>query len=234
MARTPNKGVDVVEDAPLNTEVLLAQHNQIAVRNEEQEARVRAVALQVGYSLPADCSSPDLIHRDIATNVRRSVEACLEVGRGLCVLKEACAHGEFISRLDALRIDKYVASRFMQSAIKFSTLGSESALVRALGNQTKLFEMLVLDDEEIQELELTGQTGELSLDDVATMSVKELRKALRETRETVSAKERVMADITAKNNELATQLAKQPLVQVQAPDEQLQDLRLECAGVRKI
>lgn len=227
MARTANKGVALVEDAPLNSEVLLAQHNQVAVMNEEQEARVRAKAAQVGYNLPADCTSPDLIHRDIATNMRRSVEACLEVGRGLCVLKEACAHGEFMDRLDALGIEDRVARRFMQSAAKFASLGSNSALTKAIGNQTKLFEMLVLDDEDIQELELTGQTGELSLDDVATMSVKELRKALRETREDKAAQGRVLADKNARIDELATKLAKQPLVQVLAPDEEAKQLRQE-------
>ena len=229
MARTASKGVALVEDAPLNTEVLLAQHNQVAVLNEEQETRVRAVAEQLGYQLPADCTDPDLIQRDIAANMRRSVEACLEVGRGLVVLKTACEHGQFLPRLEVLGIEHSVAKRFIQSATKFSCLGSNAALTKALGNQSKLFEMLVLDDEEIQELELTGHTGELSLDDVATMSVKELRKALRETRQDKEAQGRVMADITAKNNELATRLAKQPLVQVPPPDEEAKQLRQEVS-----
>lgn len=227
MARTANKGVALVEDAPLNSDVLLAQHNQVAVMNEEQETRVRAVADQLGYQLPADCTDPDLIQRDIAANMRRSVEACLEVGRGLVVLKMACDHGQFLPRLEMLGIEHSVAKRFIQSATKFSTLGSNSALTKALGNQSKLFEMLVLDDEEIQELELTGQTGELSLDDVATMSVKELRKALRETREDKAAQGRVLADKNARIDELATKLAKQPLVQVLAPDEEAKQLRQE-------
>lgn len=231
MGRTAEKGVMLVVDAPLNTEVLLAQHNQVAVMNEEQETRVRAVAAQIGYLLPADCTSPDLIQRDIASNMRRSVEACLEVGRGLQVLKVAGGHGEFMNRLDALGIDKYVASRFIQSAIKFSALGNNSALTKAIGNQTKLFEMLVLDDGELQELELTGQTGELSLDDVATMSVKELRKTLRETREDKAAQGRVLADKNARIDELATKLAKQPLVQVLAPDEGAKQLRQEVIGI---
>lgn len=227
MARTANKGVALVEDAPLNSEVLLAQHNQVAVMNEEQEARVRAVADQLGYQLPADCTDPDLIQRDISANMRRSVEACLEVGRGLVVLKTACDHGQFLPRLEMLGIEHSVAKRFIQSATKFSCLGSNPALTKALGNQSKLFEMLVLDDEEIQELELTGQTGELSLDDVATMSVKELRKALRETREDKAAQGRVLADKNARIDELATKLAKQPLVQVLAPDEEAKQLRQE-------
>ncbi|PTS85513.1 hypothetical protein DBR00_06980 [Pseudomonas sp. HMWF032] len=231
MSRTASKGVALVEDAPLNTEVLLAQHNQVAVLNEEQETRVRAVAEQLGYQLPAECTDPDLIQRDIAANMRRSVEACLEVGRGLQVLKAATQHGNFIDRLDVLGLDRKVAVKFMASAAKFASLGGSSALTKALGNQSKLFEMLVLDDEEIQELELTGQTGELTLDDVATMSVKELRKALRETRQDKEAQGRVLADKNARIDELATRLAKQPLIQVPTPDEAAKKLRQEVIGI---
>ena len=43
------------------------------------------------------------IQRDISANMRRSVEACLEVGRGLAVLKAACGHGNFVARLDVLK-----------------------------------------------------------------------------------------------------------------------------------
>jgi len=69
----------------------------------------------------------------------------------------------------------------MASAVKFSNT-TTSSLLKAIGTESKLFEMLVLDDEQIEELELTGQTGELKLDDIAAMSVKELRAALREER----------------------------------------------------
>ena len=230
MARKPNTTIELAADDQQQSETLLARQHQVATLSAEHETQVRAVAAQLGYQLPADCTDPDLIQRDIAANMRRSVEACLEVGRGLQVLKNACPHGEFIQRLDALGLERNVALRFMQSAAKFASLGSDSALTKALGNQSKLFEMLVLDDEEIQELELTGQTGELSLDDVATMSVKELRKALRDAREDKTAQGRVMADKDAKINELSTQLAKKPVVEVKPLDEQLKELRLEATA----
>ena len=155
--------------------------NQLALVQQEAATRVRAVALQVGYQLPVESADPDLIQRDIAANMRRSVEACLEVGRGLRVLKEACGHGQFMARLEALGIEASLARRFMEAAVKFTKRASTHVL-KAAGNQTKLLEMLVLDDEQIEELELTGETGELNLDDVATMSVKELRAALRKER----------------------------------------------------
>lgn len=186
MARTPKAITAPAEGPKLNETalaVLDASASDLAMARAQQDSAVRAVALQLGYQLPADCTDPDLIQRDISANMRRSVEACLEVGKGLAVLKTACGHGNFMARLEVLGIDVYVASRFIQSAKKFSNLRSTANLAQAIGSQTKLFEMLVLDDEQIEELELTGQTGELSLDDVATMSVKELRAALRQAKQ---------------------------------------------------
>lgn len=232
MARQASKGgVALAPDAPLDAEVILSQQNQVAVLSAEQDSQVRAVAEQLGYQLPADCTDPDLIQRDIAANMRRSVEACLEVGRGLLVLKEACGHGKFLPRLEVIGIEYTVAKRFMQSAAKFSAIPASSALTKAIGGQTKLFEMLVLDDEQIEELELTGQTGELTLDDVATMSVKELRKALREAREDKKALQQVAASKNDKIDELSAQLAKKPLVIVLPPDQEAKQLRQEVAAL---
>lgn len=204
--------------------------NQLAVMHEQRQATVRAVAAQLGYQLPADCTDPDLIQRDIAANMRRSVEACLEVGRGLRVLKEACEHGNFIARLDALGVDRHVAARFMQAATKFSNVPTSAHLTKAIGTQSKLLEMLVLDDEQLEELELTGQTGELKLDDIATMSVKELRAALRETRENAEAQARLLSDKNAKIDELAAKLTtKKPRVQTPPPDVEGQEIRKEAS-----
>lgn len=230
MARQPRTITDPVEPGSLDQDALLEQQHQVARLNSEQDTTVRAIAVQLGYQLPADCTDPDLIQRDIAANMRRSVEACLEVGRGLAVLKAACGHGNFADRLDSLGIDKYVASRFIQSAAKFSTLSSSTALTKAIGGQTKLFEMLVLDDEQLEELELTGQTGELTLDDISTMSVKELRKALRESRDSLEAKDRVLADKSSRITSLETALAKKPKVIVVQPEEEAIQLRQEVVA----
>ncbi|WP_368624576.1 hypothetical protein [Paraburkholderia sp. BR14262] len=173
----------------------------------ELEARVRAVATRIGYQLPGDATDPDLIQRDVAANMRRSVEACLEVGRGLIMLKEVCGHGNFTARLEVLGVDDGVARKFMRAAEKFSKRSSTTVLTKALGSQTALFEMLVLDDEQIDELATTGETGALKLDDVASMSVKELRAAVRETRKNLESKNDVIASIQARNLELHEQLA---------------------------
>lgn len=183
----PRKEVPAPKGKQVNiNETAVAQDfsaaNALAAVTREADARTRAVAQKLGYQLPAECTDPDLIQRDISANMRRSVEAVLQVGQGLCVLKEACAHGQFGVRLDVLGIDATLAKRLMQAAAKFSK-GASTHLLKAAGNQTKLLELLVLDDEQVAELELTGQTGELDLDDIATMSVRELRAALREERQ---------------------------------------------------
>lgn len=223
MARTakqtaPQEFLTGDEDTPGLPAAVEALNTEI-VAKKEQETHVRALAAHIGYQLPADCIDPDLIQRDIGANMRRSVEACLEVGRGLAVLKAACGHGNFIARLDVLGLEPRVAQKFMQSATKFANASSTAHLAKAIGNQTKLFEMLVLDDEQIEELELTGQTGELKLDEIATMSVKELRAKLREAqagqnkeiaglKADAEAKERLLEDKNAKLDAMDLEIHK--------------------------
>lgn len=226
---TPQPVTDAEEK---NLAAMADASRQLAIIDSQRQATVRAVAEQIGYLLPADCTDPDLIQRDIAANMRRSVEACLEVGRGLRVLKEACEHGQFIDRLDVLGLDRKVAARFIQSAAKFSNVATSRHLIDAIGSQSKLFEMLVLDDEQIEELALTGHTGELALDDVSTMSVKELRSALRDSREDVATKSRLLSDKTTKIDQLSEQLVgKQRRVKEPTPDEEGAEIRKEATVI---
>ena len=231
MARKPNHA-DIIDlndesiDQPKVAGAMALMRTEAAsaeLAQAQHDSAVRAVAASMGYQLPADCTDPDLIQRDIAANMRRSVEACLQVGMGLRVLKTACQHGEFMARLDVLGVEHTVAKRFMQAATRFSK-GATSHLLKAANSQSKLFEMLVLEDEQIEELELTGQTGELKLDDVASMSVKELRAKLREARAEKLAVEKVLK---GKNE----QIDRLQLVQVMPPDQQFDELMKKAGGV---
>ncbi|MDR2186879.1 MAG: hypothetical protein LBE62_02370 [Azonexus sp.] len=214
---TDNPSSAVTETEVPSLPAMAEAANQLTALAAQRDATTRAVAATLGYQLPADCTDPDLIQRDIAANMRRSVEACLEVGRGLRVLKEACEHGQFMARLDVLNIDARVARRFMQAATKFSKRASTPVLT-AVGNQTKLFEMLVLDDEQIEELELTGQTGELKLDDIADMSLRELRAGLRELRADAAAKDAVLDATQQKLTDLQVQTHKKIAAVTDWPD----------------
>lgn len=223
MAKKPTPAAEVI-DVPAN-EALITQDfsaaNQLALATAQQDSAVRAVAMQMGYQLPGDCTDADMIQRDVSINMRRSVEACLEVGKGLSVLKVACGHGNFMARLEVLGIEERVARRFRQAAVKFSKRALTPALTKAIGNQAKLFEMIVLDDDQIEELELTGQTGELALDDVATMSVKELRMAVREAKMEREATDKLLETKNKQIDKLSRHVAKA------TPDEVLIELHKE-------
>ncbi len=206
MARTAH--TPVIHETPEIDIQSVAQESSaltaVSIAEQQQSARVRAVALRVGYQLPADAIDPDLIQRDIAANMRRSVEACLEVGRGLSVLKEACPHGQFLSRLEVIGLDRKVAAKFMQAVEKFSNVSSTRHFAAAIGSQTKLFELLVLDDDQIEELVLEGETGPLKFDEVDSMSVKELRAKVRAAKQEHEAMQRLLADKNAKLDDLTT------------------------------
>ena len=227
MARHPNE-----KQAPAEMLEILPARAQDIVNAQDalvlQDTAVRAIALQVGYQLPADCTDPDLIQRDISANMRRSVEACFEVGRGLAVLKVACGHGNFMARLDVLGIEDRVARRFILAASKFANRVLTPDLTRAIGNQTKLFEMLVLDDEQIEEFELTGQSGDITLDQIAAMSVKELRAALKEAKAEAKANQ----DILDKKNAKIDKLERaQKRIQSAPADEALAELKKEASAI---
>src|SRR6218665_1323615 len=92
--RKASAPAETIPDTTDTTALALAGQAATELVNlqEQIETRVRAVADLVGYDLPGGSVDADLIQRDILVNVRRSVEAVLEVGRGLLVLKEACGH----------------------------------------------------------------------------------------------------------------------------------------------
>ena len=131
-----------------------------------------------------------------------------------------------MARLDVLSFEPRAAQRFMQAAAKFSNASTSTHLLKAIGTQSKLLEMLVLEDEQIEELELTGQTGELKLDDVATMSVKELRAKLREMKQELEAKDGVLKKRAEQIDALDQKLAR---VKTMPQDEVLAELHAEAA-----
>ncbi|MDR0441578.1 MAG: hypothetical protein LBI59_11480 [Candidatus Accumulibacter sp.] len=226
-ATTDNPPVIVTAEDTPGLPALVETANQLALEHQQRQNATRALAEQIGYQLPVDSADPELIVRDIAANMRRSVDACLEIGKGLLVLKEACEHGEFIPFVEKLGIEKRLAQRFMSAAIKFSK-AALTPLLKAAQTQTKLLELLVLDDEQIEELELTGQTGELALDDVATMSVKELRTAVRKARQKEETTDRLLEQKNTKLDELDAALTHR--VKNTPPDVIGQEIRKDASS----
>jgi hypothetical protein len=142
---------------------------------------VQAVFPQ-GYRLPDDCTDPNLIQRYIAAQMGRTVEACLEIGRGLHVLKAVCQHGDFLNRLQNLGMNRKTVSRFMTAAVRFSNVATSQHLA-SVGKQSKLFELLPLEDDQLEELAVKGRVGPLILSEIPSMTVKAVRAAVRKVKE---------------------------------------------------
>ena len=164
------------------SEVTLSEHAQ----------KLGVLATQLGYQGSLTVGA---VEDEIRFYQQRSVEAVMELGKRLLILKEMTPHGEFSKRIEMLGISKRTAQRFMSVVLKFSKTTSMSLLEKS-GNGTKLLELMVLDDDDIEIIDAGGSIGDVSLDAIETMSVRELKKALREAKAAVESKDQ---DIKAKD-----------------------------------
>lgn len=176
MPRTPNQPA-----APAKLPAILPAA-EVAISAEQSalvaaDQAVSALARQLNYQGSTD---PDVLENSARDAIRRIGAGIFELGGYLLLLKEACPHGQFLPALERLGIGVEASRRYMQIAKRFAN-SSTSRHLEALG-MSKLVELLPLDDDQTLELAELGQTGELALDDVARMSVKELRAAVREVR----------------------------------------------------
>lgn len=141
-------------------------------------------------------------------HMARSAEEALEVGRCLIVMKECEGHGDWLPLLQEIGVDQSVARRMMQAAARLSNRALTHDLIEAAKSKTKLFELMVLDDGELEALNDGETVRGLQLDDVERMSVSELRRALRQTRadkeaEVAKAAAAVSGELAAKDRLIA-------------------------------
>jgi hypothetical protein len=110
----------------------------------------------------------------------------LQAGRRLIQLKEHESHGQFIQYVEEnIGISIRVAQNMMRATRKFiDDDGSpKTKLVSHLDSVTKVYELAMMDDEDLEALEEGGTLAGKSLDDIQRMSPTELRKILRAERE---------------------------------------------------
>jgi hypothetical protein len=201
---------------------------EIAVSELAQKLGV--LATQLGYQGSLTVGA---VEDEIRFYQQRSVEAVMELGKRLLILKEMTPHGEFSKRIEMLGISKRTAQRFMSVVLKFSKTTSMSLLEKS-GNGTKLLELMVLDDDDIEIIDAGGSIGDVSLDAIETMSVRELKKALREAKADNAAKDQLIQKKDSKINELDANLSKaNSPVEIQKRAES-EDQELEKAALETI
>lgn len=223
MGRTKSQSIDLADDAPLNGDLNVSLNAMTEHRLE--------IMQQFGDGLTY--ARERIIH-ETRFYMAQSAEAMLEAGKRLIILKENEPHGDFIDILESeLGLEPRVARRMMQASVKF--LGNSEATPKrstlsALG-KGKLYELMTLDDEELDALADGGTIVGATLDDIERMSVRELRQSLRESRETNAAQQRVLADKNEKIDSLSTKLEKKSRIQPPKPDEEVKKLRAEVTAL---
>ena len=228
MARKRKPGPEIV-DVQINEK---AFSGAVAALNAEgeaaQAARENALALASDLGYEGEMTVTGL-ENEIRFYQRRSVEAVLELGKRLLLLKELTPHGEFSERIDALDINHNLARKFMAATLKFSKRYSTTVL-EAAGTQTKLLELVVLDDAEIDALESGESVRGVTLDKIETMSVRELKAALRESKADLDASREAVAKRDEKVRGLEEELNKKRIT-VTPPDEEQKALRQEATDI---
>ena len=223
MGRTKSQPVELMEDAPL-TDGLSVNLNAMSEHRLE-------IMQQFGDGLPYE---RDRIVHETRFYMAQSAEAMLEAGKRLVILKENEPYGDFTNILENdLGLAPQVARRMMQASVKFLGNGDDQPKRSALSvlGKTKLYELMVLDDEELDALADGGTVAGATLDDIDRMTSRELKAALREARETNAAQQRVLADKNEKIDSLSTKLEKKSRIQPPKPDEEVKKLRAEVTAL---
>lgn len=142
--------------------------------------------------------------------VRQTLEGMFELGRALIVLKEHTEHGRFeqIAK-EEFGIGRMEVSRLIRATQRFATPQMQKAAPKLMDlGKSKLLELLVEEDVTLVGLAEGEEVNGATLDDIDRMTVRELRLHLRENREQLAAKDKVLGDKNAKIDELAEKLEK--------------------------
>lgn len=177
-------------------------------RLQDQAAdAAQAIALQVGYDGTLTVGA---LEDEIRFYQRRTVEACLELGKRLLVLKELTPHGQFGQRLDLLGFTQQTAQRFMQAAAKTAKSPNLGYLSTQVKSMSTFLELVTHDDDVLDEFS--------KLDAIDKMSVSEVRARCRELEADKEAQSQVLDATQKKLTELQVRTSKKIAVDTDWPD----------------
>lgn len=195
----------VPQDKPVvDGELIMGEFARQVKADGEAQANAVALAKELNYDGALSVAG---LEEEIRFFQRRNVEAVLETGKRLLLLKEVAGHGKFMERLEGIGIGYELAKKFMAATLKFSKRYSNTVLTAPGMSQTKLLELLVLDEGEIEALNNGETVRGIVIDEIERLSVSELKTKLREADERIKAKDRVAADNQAALQRLQEQLA---------------------------
>ena len=166
--------------------------NMVAAMNSEAAANANALATQLGYE---GALTVDALEDEIRFYQRRTVDALLETGKRLLLLRELTDHGEFEQKVETLGFSTRSAQRFMQAAAKTAKSANLALLSSQVKNASAFLELITHDDDDLESLK--------ELDDIDRLSASQLRKKLRETEADYEASQKRNAKLAQENADLA-------------------------------
>lgn len=221
MARTPNPTalpVDITVNADdLQQDVRAA--NELAALVLAQQAGAVTLARELGYE---GALTVGALEDEIRFYQRRSVEALLEAGKRLLLLREVTPHGEFEQRVEMLGFTNRTARRFMQAATKVSKSANLAVLSGQVKNASAFLELITHDDDVIE--------GVAQLDDIDRLSASELRAKVREMKADKEASQQLLEK---KNQRIDDLERKAHAIERQSPDEKLDALMKEASATAR-
>lgn len=172
----------------------LQAFDAVAAAHSEASASARALALSIGYE---GTMTVGALEDEIRFYQRRTVEACLELGKRLLMLKELTTHGEFTQRIEMIGFNDRTARRFMQAAAKTVKSANLSTLSTQVRSVSAFLELVTLDDDVLDNIK--------EMDDLDRMSASQLRAKARELEKEKEALQRLHDDKNRKIDELVVQ-----------------------------
>lgn len=167
----------------------------------EMGKRSAEIAERFADGLPYD---RERVLSQASFHMGQSAEAMLAAGKCLIQLKENEPWGDFESIVEQrLGLGVRTAQRMMSAAVKYLSpvLASKATSMSLLG-RSKLFDLMVESDEDLADLAEGGTIAGKTLDEMQAMTRKQLQEALADARQTVDAKEKVIAKRDAKISKL--------------------------------
>lgn len=144
----------------------------------------------------------------IRNDLTASANSMLSAGCRLLRLKEHEGHGRFMKALEELGIVNKTARRLMNTAMKFvSDTGSVKYPRLMQQSVSKIYELALLDDDDLKDLDDGKPVADIDVDEVDRMTVRDLRKKVREAKKEREALENVIKSKSEKLDELEKEIA---------------------------
>lgn len=195
---------------PRTTEVAVEVNTPAIAHAGRALTAMSQEALQIQQMFDLKSLDPDTLEAEISIWVEATGRTILMIGARLVALRVVTAHGDWLPRLERLGMAPRAAQKFMAAALKcVSPDGTVRENLMHMG-RGKVLELVTLDDAQLDELNSTGRISKLALEmtEIDRLSVSELRNRLKESEQSIAAKDKLIASKDRSLNKLTEQLER--------------------------